>query len=155
MVNLPTIFASGEPESVTTEPFRVLGFSVVVTATAHWDWTFDREIEQGFDKPGGAYPNDDVSYTYASAGERDVSLTTTWDATFTIDPLPTARISGTTRLIATNCATQLTSRSRVNSSSVCSSSGAPCSLRPAVADGRSDKPPTRAAWSTTSSPIRR
>ena len=85
LVNLPTIFAAGEPESVTTEPFQVLGFTVVVTATAHWDWTFDRGVEQGFDKPGGAYPNDDVSYTYASAGDRDVSLTTTWDATFTID----------------------------------------------------------------------
>jgi hypothetical protein len=85
LVNLPTLFAAGEPESVTTEPFQVLGFTVVVTATAHWDWTFDRGVEQGFDKPGGAYPNDDVSWTYASAGERDVSLTTTWDATFTID----------------------------------------------------------------------
>jgi hypothetical protein len=85
LVNLPTIFAAGEPESVRTEPFQVLGFTVVVTATAHWDWTFDQGVEQGFDKPGGAYPNDDVSYTYASAGARNVSLTTTWDATFTID----------------------------------------------------------------------
>jgi hypothetical protein len=100
LVNLPTIFAAGEPESVTTEPFQVLGFTVVVTATAHWDWTFDRGVEQGFDKPGGAYPNDDVSYTYASAGDRDVSLTTTWDATFTIDgggpyPVPAPAITKT------------------------------------------------------------
>jgi hypothetical protein len=100
LVNLPTIFAAGEPESVTTDPFRVLGFTVVVTASAHWDWTFDHGVEQGFDKPGGAYPNDDVSYTYASAGDRDVSLTTTWDATFTIDgagpyPVPAPAITKT------------------------------------------------------------
>src|ERR1044072_4019798 len=100
LVNLPTIFAAGEPEAVTTEPFQVLGFTVVVTATAHWDWTFDRGVQQGFDKPGGAYPNDDVSYTYASVGDRDVSLTTTWDATFTIDgggpsPVPAAAVRQT------------------------------------------------------------
>ncbi len=85
LVNLPTLFAAGEPESITTEPFRVLGFDIVVTATAHWDWTFDHGVQQGFDRPGGAYPNDDVAYTYPSAGDRDVSLTTSWDATFTID----------------------------------------------------------------------
>ncbi len=85
LVNLPTIFASGEPSSVTTDPFGVLGFTVVVTATAHWDWQFDHGVEQGFDRPGGTYPNDEVSYTYATPGDRQVSLTTTWDATFTID----------------------------------------------------------------------
>ena len=85
LVNLPTIFAAGEPASVTTTPFRVLGFDVVVTATAHWDWQFDSGVVQGFDTPGGPYPDDDVSYVYRSAGQRAVSLTTTWDATFTID----------------------------------------------------------------------
>jgi hypothetical protein len=85
LVNLPTLFAAGEPERMTTEPFQVMGFTVVVSATAHWDWTFEQGAEQGFDKPGGAYPNQDVSYTYATPGARDVSVTTTWDATFTID----------------------------------------------------------------------
>lgn len=100
LVNLPTIFAAGEPEHMTTDPFQVMGFTVVVSATAHWDWTFEPGATQGFDRPGGAYPNDDVSYTYASAGERRVSLTTTWDATFTIDgagpyPVPGAAITKT------------------------------------------------------------
>lgn len=85
LVNLPTLFASGEPDSIRTDPFDVLGFTVVVTATARWEWRFDEGVSQSFDKPGGQYPNDDVSFTYRDAGTRDVSVTTYWDATFTVD----------------------------------------------------------------------
>ncbi len=94
VVNLPTIFAANEPESLTTEPFGVLGFTVVVSATAHWDWTFDQGVQKEFAVPGGAYPNDDVSWTYASSGDRAVSVTTTWDATFTIDGLGPYAVPG-------------------------------------------------------------
>jgi hypothetical protein len=85
LVNLPTIFAAGEPESIRTEPFDVLGFEVVVTATARWEWTFEPGTTQEFTKPGGAYPDDSVSYTYDGAGARDVSVTTYWTASFTVD----------------------------------------------------------------------
>jgi hypothetical protein len=85
IVNLPTLFAAGEPESMTTQPFDVLGFTVVVTATARWEWSFDRGVTEGFDRPGGAYPNQDVAYTYEDTGSRQVSVTTYWKATFTID----------------------------------------------------------------------
>jgi hypothetical protein len=100
VVNLPTIFAAGEPASIQTESFDVLGFTVVVTAKARWEWTFDDGVTKPFDKPGGAYPNDDVAYTYGDAGGRDVSVTTYWDASFTLDgdgpfQVPGAEISKT------------------------------------------------------------
>ena len=100
VVNLPTIFAAGEPASIQTESFDVLGFTVVVTAKARWEWTFDNGVTKPFDKPGGAYPNDDVAYTYGDAGGRDVSVTTYWDASFTLDgdgpfQVPGAEISKT------------------------------------------------------------
>jgi hypothetical protein len=85
LVNLPTIFAAGEPASIQTESFDVLGFTVVVTAKARWEWTFDHGVTKPFGKPGGAYPNDDVTYTYSDAGGREVSVTTYWDASFTLD----------------------------------------------------------------------
>jgi hypothetical protein len=85
LVNLPTIFAAGEPATMTTESFDVLGFAIVVTAQARWEWTFDDGVTQPFDAPGGQYPNDDVAYTYDVAGGRQVSVTTYWDASFTID----------------------------------------------------------------------
>jgi hypothetical protein len=85
IVNLPTIFAAGEPESIETEPFDVLGFTVTVTATARWEWTFEPGETAEFTVPGGAYPDDSVSYTYGRPGERDVSVTTYWSAEFTVD----------------------------------------------------------------------
>jgi len=85
IVNLPTIFSAGEPERVEIEPFDVLGFSVTVTATAQWEWTFDHGVTRTFDVPGGVYPDDSVSHEYASTGDRAVSVTTSWTATFTVD----------------------------------------------------------------------
>jgi hypothetical protein len=105
LVNLPTIFAAGEPGSIRTEAFDILGFSVVVTAKARWEWRFDDGVTKPFTAPGGAYPNDDVSYTYPDAGDRDVSVTTYWRASFTIDgdgpfQVPGAEISKTAGPIA-------------------------------------------------------
>jgi hypothetical protein len=85
IVNLPTLFAAGEPTTLRTEPFDVLGFTVVVTASARWEWTFDRGITETFTEPGGGYPDQSVSHTYAGPGERQVSVTTAWRAQFTVN----------------------------------------------------------------------
>ena len=85
VVNLPTIFAAGEPGSMRTGEFAVLGFGVVVTATARWEWTFEEDVTEVFTEPGGAYPDRSVAYTYADAGAREVSVTTYWKASFTVD----------------------------------------------------------------------
>lgn len=85
VVNLPTIFAAGEPRTMRTEAFDVLGFEVVVTATARWEWTFDDGVTKGFTEPGGRYPDDSVSWTYAGPGAREVSVTTYWTASFTVN----------------------------------------------------------------------
>jgi len=85
LVNLPTIFAAGEPGSIRTEAFDVLGFEVVVEATARWEWTFDSDVTREFIEPGGAYPDQSVSWTYTSRGARDVSVTTYWNASFTVN----------------------------------------------------------------------
>lgn len=85
IVNLPTIFAAGEPESLETEPFDVLGFTVVVTAEARWEWSFEPGTTKEFTVPGGRYPDDSVSYTYAGPGAREVTVTTYWSAEFTVD----------------------------------------------------------------------
>jgi hypothetical protein len=85
IVNLPTLFAAGENATLRTEPFDVLGFTVVVTATARWEWTFEPGDTEGFAEPGGGYPDQSVSHTYAAPGERQVSLTTYWKARFTVN----------------------------------------------------------------------
>lgn len=85
IVNLPTIFASGEPQTLRTEPFDVLGFTVVVSARARWVWTFDPGVVEPFAGPGGSYPDMSSAHTYPSPGERSVSVTTFWRGTFTVD----------------------------------------------------------------------
>jgi hypothetical protein len=85
IVNLPTLFAAGEDSTLRTEPFDVLGFTVVVTATARWEWTFDHGVAERFAEPGGGYPDESVSHTYAAPGERQVSVTTYWKAQFTVN----------------------------------------------------------------------
>jgi len=85
LVNLPTIFAAGEPASIRTEAFDVLGFEVVVTASARWEWTFERGATESFTEPGGVYPDRSVAHTYDRAGARDVSVTTYWKALFTVN----------------------------------------------------------------------
>ncbi len=84
IVNLPTIFDAGEPGSFETPSFDVLGLPVVVTATATWDWTFDEGVTRAFTVPGGRYPDDSVSHTYASSGARAVTVTTSWQGSFTV-----------------------------------------------------------------------
>jgi hypothetical protein len=85
IANLPTLFAAGEPKSIRTDPFDVLGFEVVVEADARWEWTFEPGVTEEFTEPGGAYPDQSVAWTYETTGTRDVSLTTYWKATFTVD----------------------------------------------------------------------
>jgi hypothetical protein len=85
IVNLPTLFAAGEPRTLRTDPFDVLGFSVVVTADARWEWTFDHGQRETFAEPGGGYPDRSVSHTYARPGDRQVSVTTYWRAQFTVN----------------------------------------------------------------------
>jgi hypothetical protein len=100
IVNLPTLFAAGEPKSLTTEAFDVLGFSIVVTAQARWVWTFDEGVTKAFAEPGGGYPDRSVAHTYDGPGARAVSVTTFWRAQFTVDgdgpfPVPGPELSKT------------------------------------------------------------
>ena len=63
----------------------MLGFEVVVTATARWEWTFERDVTESFTVPGGVYPDRSVAYTYAGPGAREVSVTTYWKVSFTVN----------------------------------------------------------------------
>jgi hypothetical protein len=85
IVNLPTLFAAGESSTMRTEPFDVLGFTVVVTAAAHWEWTFEPGVTEAFTEPGGGYPDQSVTHTYGRPGDRQVSVITSWRAKFTVN----------------------------------------------------------------------
>lgn len=85
IVNLPTLFASGQPKRYTSNSFDLSGFTIVVSATPRWEWTFEPGITKSFDQPGGAYPDDSVAHTYRDTGDYAVHLTTSWTAEYTVN----------------------------------------------------------------------
>jgi len=94
IVNLATIFDSGQPKNIGEKSFDLLGFDVVVTAEATWRWRFDVGVEEEFAEPGGKYPDKSVTYTYTTTGTREVTVTTTWGGQFTVDGFGPFQIAG-------------------------------------------------------------
>jgi hypothetical protein len=94
LVNLPTVFASGQPTSIGPKQFDLAGFTIVISATAAWLWRFGDGAEGVFDSPGGPYPDMSVSHSYRVAGPQQVIVTTTWDGEFTVDGLGPFPIAG-------------------------------------------------------------
>lgn len=93
VVNQATIFSAGSPNGQQAT-FDLGGVAVTVSATpAYWEWTFEPGVTMRFTSPGGPYPNKDVTYTYRSPGERTVTVTTVWTATYT-GPTGTAAVDG-------------------------------------------------------------
>jgi hypothetical protein len=94
LVNVPAIFAAGQPSSIGRETFDLAGFAVEVTAGARWTWDFGDGARSTYERPGGPYPNLDVTHTYATSEDRVVVVTTTWDGTFLVDGLGPFVIGG-------------------------------------------------------------
>jgi hypothetical protein len=85
LVNLPTIFESGDHGALTGS-FQLAGMTVTVTAKPTlWTWRFDPGHSEQFNQPGGRYPNTSVAYTYLTTGRRVVTVTTTWTASYTVN----------------------------------------------------------------------
>jgi hypothetical protein len=94
LVNLPTVFAAGQPAAIGQRQFDLAGFTIVITASATWLWQFGDGTSGVFDTPGGPYPDMSVSHSYRAAGTPQVVLTTTWDGEFTVDGLGPFPIAG-------------------------------------------------------------
>src|SRR4051794_37805837 len=94
LVNVPVVFAAGQVARLADPTFDLAGFSVRLNVKASWTWNFDDGTPETFTKPGGAYPNLDVSHTYVTSDDRRVTVTTTWDGTFTVDDLGPFDITG-------------------------------------------------------------
>jgi len=94
LVNVPVVFAAGQAGTLAHPTFDLAGFSVSLDVSATWTWDFDDGRPQRFTKPGGAYPDLDVTHTYATSDDRTVRVTTTWTGTFTVDGLGPFDITG-------------------------------------------------------------
>lgn len=94
LVNLPTIFASGQREGVEHDEFELFGMAVHVDAQPSWRWDFgDGDVERTT-KAGGRYPDTSVAHTYTGAGARTVTVHASWSGTFTVDGLGPFEVAG-------------------------------------------------------------
>lgn len=96
VVNIPTIFSAGGGNG-DVATFNLGGTAVRIAARpAYWIWTFDNGVSERFDKPGGPYPDTDVTYTYHEPGTRTVTVTAVWTASYAAGGV-SAPVAGTVR----------------------------------------------------------
>ena len=104
LVNKPTVVhADGGPQTLTT---TILGTAVTITATpTSYAWDFGDGVTLTTADPGRPWPAGTLTHTYTKIGALDLSLTTTWSATYAVagDPavhgVPgTATTTSTSRL---------------------------------------------------------
>ena len=94
LVNLPTVFASGQREGERADEFELLGFPVQVVAQPSWTWDFGDGGALTTTEAGGRYPDMSVRHTYREAGQRRVTVTSSWTGTFTVDGLGPFAVTG-------------------------------------------------------------
>jgi hypothetical protein len=95
LVNKPEIFYTTAP-ATHTYSFALLGHRVRLTTHIQaytWGWG-DGAPSTATTAPGGPYPNFDVTHTYQAAGARDVTLSLTYTASYSVDGGPEQAIPG-------------------------------------------------------------
>jgi hypothetical protein len=93
LTQVPTIWHSGQTAPTAAAVFDLLGNRVELTAVPHWVWDFGdgRVLHTG--SSGSRHPDRAVSHVFRRPGTYQVSCTTSWSATFTVDglgPFPVA-----------------------------------------------------------------
>lgn len=94
LVHLPAIFASGQPARLGTRSFSLVGFDIVLRGEATWTWQFGDGSSFVTSDPGGGWPNDSVSHVYERSGDFAPSVSTEWQAWFTVDGMGPFAVNG-------------------------------------------------------------
>lgn len=85
LIGLPAVFASGQPRALGERRFTLVGFDIILDGRATWSWDFGDGTTFTSDEPGGPWPETSVSHLYGRAGTYPVSVSSTWEAWFTVD----------------------------------------------------------------------
>jgi len=85
IVNVPVLYAAGQSGSIGRPTFTLVGHQVVLAATETWRWEFGDGSSATTVRPGGPWPDVDVSHAYASSGRFLVRVTATWQGQFWVD----------------------------------------------------------------------
>lgn len=94
IVNLPVLFATGQPRRLGRHDFALGPFGIVLDATTTWHWDFGDGTAADFTTPGGSYPDTSVAHTYAQAGAYRAAVTATWAGEFWVDGAGPFEVTG-------------------------------------------------------------
>lgn len=94
VTQIPTIFWSGQDERIQRSDSFV-GIPVDFDAVASWTWDWgDGTSELRTHESGQQWPDADVKHTYRKPGKFRVTLTTTWDASFSVSGVGPFPVTG-------------------------------------------------------------
>jgi len=94
LVNMETIVYTDD-KGITTVPVNVAGFDVVVTAVPRsFTWHFGDGTGKTTESPGKPYPSKEITHRYMKRGDLRLSVTVTYDASFTAVGAPTRYLGG-------------------------------------------------------------
>jgi hypothetical protein len=94
IVNLPVIFAAGQPATLGQHAFTLGAHQVTLDATATWHWDYGDHATADLTTPGGPYPNQDVTHTYLHPQTATTTVTTTWAGQFWVDGAGPFEVTG-------------------------------------------------------------
>lgn len=90
---LPVVFHSTQPTAWPPSEHVINGVAVMLYPRPTWTWDFGDGSVMTTSIPGSVYPDFTVSHAYARGGSMRVRVTTTWNATYTIDGIGPFQVS--------------------------------------------------------------
>ena len=91
--SLPVVFHSTQPSVLPPSEHVINGVAVMLYPRPTWTWDFGDGSVMTTSVPGSFYPDFTVSHAYARGGSMRVQVTTTWNASYTIDGIGPFQVS--------------------------------------------------------------
>ena len=94
LTGLPTLFTTGQPAMVLTEPAVVGGLTVLIHAEPTWTWDFGHGAPLTSSDPGGAWPSGRIRHVYPKRGIFRIRVTCSWHATYEVRGITELPVDG-------------------------------------------------------------
>lgn len=94
LTSIPVIGWTDQPELFKPPSFTLAGKNVAITASAAWRWVWGDGIVEWKSVPGQIYPSTQISHQYRVPGTYVVTVTTAWQAQYSIEGIGTFNVLG-------------------------------------------------------------
>jgi len=94
LVNTEVFLLSNQVKNFGPREVIVAGIPILLTASANWQWKFSDGTVINTTNPGSGYPNGSVRYVFSTSGLQNISVITTWNATWQLNSEISLPVSG-------------------------------------------------------------